>query len=155
MNTLKGSVVFDQYLSDTLHEETQVEERSVSLTVSAIYELIGSGDLDFGGSEFQLADRAEVEPAKRDPDDDYGWWSLNEGTWIMELNENITYSNPFEAVLQPHEHLIWNGGSHPTLHLDENDADMRILLPLSAPESGINLKENARVSVLRVTGSGQ
>lgn len=153
MNWISGETVFNEYLSGVLHEETQVETHSVSLTASTIYRPEGSGDLDFGGSEFQLSDRSELSPEKRDPEDDYGWWELSDGTWVLELNENLTYSKPFSAVLQPHDHLTWNGATHPTLWLTEDEADMRLLLPLSVPAGGINIKENARVTNLKVVES--
>ncbi len=150
MNWIRGETVFEQYLSGTLHKETQVEEFSVSLTASTIYELQGVGELDFGGSEFQLGDRTEVQPVKRRQNDDYGWWDLAGGDWILELNENITYSEEFSAVLQPHDHLTWNGATHPTLWLTADDSDARLLLPLSVQDSGLNIKENARVTNLKV-----
>lgn len=150
MDWISGGTVFHEYLSGTLHEETQVETHSVSLTASAVYRPEDPGDLDFGGSEFRLGDRTEVSPGKRDPDDDYGWWELSAGTWILELNENLTYSNPFSAVLQPHDHLTWNGATHPTLWLTEDEADMRLLLPLQVSPAGLNIKENARVTNLKV-----
>lgn len=151
MNWIRGEEVFRQYLSGTLHEETQVEEFSVSLTASSIYEPQGPGELDFGGGEFQLGDRTEVQPVKRNEDDDYGWWDLAEGGWILELNENITYSEEFSAVLQPHDHLTWNGAAHPTFWLTADDSDVRLLLPLRVPGSGLNIKENARVTSLKVS----
>jgi hypothetical protein len=147
---LNGETVFNEYLSDVLHGETQIEPRSVSLTASTLYELNSPGELDFGGSEFQLGDRDPVAPEKRDTEDDYGWWSLAGDNYLLELNETITVSGTFEALLQPHDHMNWNGAQHPTLWLSEEDADARLLLPLSVPESGLAIKENARVSALRV-----
>lgn len=150
MDTVGGQKVFDNFLSNTLHKETQVEDGSVSLTAGSIYRLADSGDLDFGGSEFQLADRDSIEAEKRNDEDDYGWWELEEGVWILELNETITHSGEFNALLQPHDHLIWNGATHPTLWFDQDDSDMRLSSPLRVPENGLNIKENARVSSLRI-----
>ncbi len=150
MRWLDGETVFNDFLSDVLHGETQIEPRSVSLTASATYEQDQSGDLDFGGGEFMLGNRELIETRKRNPGDDYGWWELSEGPYLLELNETISYSEPFEALLQPHNHLNWNGAYHPALGLTEEDADMRLTLPLTVPDPGISIKENARVSTLRV-----
>lgn len=150
MNWVDGRQVFSEYLSDKLHEGTQVESTSVSLTAGSFYQPAGAGELDFGGSEFQLGDRSEVSAEKRNSDDDYGWWDLSGGQWIMELNETITYTDPFDALLQPHQHLTWNGATHPTLRLTEDDADMRLLVPLTVPAPGLKVKENARVTTIRV-----
>lgn len=152
MNWIDGETVFEEYLSNTLHRETQVEDRAVSLTAGDLHNPTEPGDLDFGGSEFTLAKRDPVPPKKRNDDDDYGWWELPAGDWLLELNENVTYSGVFTGVLHPHDHLSWNGASHPTIWLSEDEADMRLLLPLSVPEPGINIKENARVTSLRIAG---
>lgn len=150
MQYLEGEEVFEKYLSDTLHGETQIEPRSVSLTAGGIHNITGTGELDFGGSEYQLGDRHEVQPQLRNDEDDYGWWKLSQGSWLLELNEKLAVSSPFDAVLQPHDHLLWNGSTHSSLWLSENDTGGRLMVPLSVPENGINIKENARVSSLRV-----
>lgn len=150
MEIVSGDAVFDDLLDNTLHADTQVEAESVSLTVGAIKELTGPGHLDFGGGEFQLADRHDVEPMKRSDDDDYGWWSLAEGQYIVEFNETIDLTQGDYALLQPHDHLYWNGVSHPTLLLDADDTDMRISVPITVGHNGVEIKENARVSSLRI-----
>ena len=148
MNWLNGDSIFSSQLEGSLHADTQIEQRSVSLTAGGIKELVGSGELDFGGSEFKLGEREPIEPQKRDSEDDYGWWSLPEGQYILELNETVRLSGHQCAIIQPHEHLYWNGASHPTLLLDEDDSDMRLMLPLTVGRNGIEIKENARVSTL-------
>lgn len=150
MEVISGSDVFEGYLENTLHADTQVEDRSVSLTVKSVSELTGPGHLDFGGGEFQLADRHEVEPIKRDDEDDYGWWSLAEGTYIIEFNEIIDLNSDQYGLIQPHDHLSWNGVNHPTLLLDEDDSDMRVSVPITVGHNGVEIKENARVSCLRI-----
>lgn len=150
MEIISGSDVFDGLLDDALHADTQVEDRTVSLTAGAISELTGPGHLDFGGSEFQLADRHAVEPMKRNEDDDYGWWSLAEGQYIVEFNETIDLTQGHYGLVQPHDHLYWNGVNHPTLLLDADDTDMRISIPITVGQNGVEIKENARVSSLRV-----
>jgi hypothetical protein len=150
MEIVSGENVFNDLLENTLHADTQVEAESVSLTAGAISELTGPGELDFGGSEFQLADRHGVEPIKRSDEDDYGWWSLAEGQYILEFNEQIGLESGHYALLQPHDHLYWNGVSHPTLFLDADDTDMALSVPITVGHNGVEIKENARVSSVRI-----
>lgn len=153
MKILSGDAVFETFLDNTLHADTQVEETSVSLTAGAVYEPTGPGHLDFGGSEFQLANRHSVEPIRRDDDDDYGWWSLAEGQYIVEFNETIDLTGGDYALVQPHDHLYWNAVFHPTLLLDEDDSDASLSIPFTVGHNGVEIKENARVSSLRVIRS--
>ncbi len=75
----------------------------------------------------------------RDPDDDYQWWELSAGTYLIEYNESLTD----EALLQPRPELVERGGSHPTLRVTELPR-----VPLSVGGAGLRLKANARVSSL-------
>ncbi len=150
MSFMDGELVFARHLEGVLHEETQVEETSVSLTAASLARPTSRGELDFGGSEFQLSDREEIAPLERDADDDYGWWALEAGTYLLELNETIQLEGPQQALLQPHDHLLWNGAFHPTVLLSADETNMRLTLPLTVPDPGVEIKENARVSSVRV-----
>lgn len=150
MSFLDGERIVEEYLAEVLHPDTQVEEASVSLTAASVARPTSRGELDFGGSEFQLGDREEVAPVTRELDDDYGWWSLEAGHYLLELNETIQLEDDERALLQPHDHLLWNGVSHPTLMLSADETNMRLTLPLTVPDPGVEIKENARVSSVRV-----
>jgi len=154
MELLDGDTIFSSQLEGVLHADTQVEQQSVSLTAGGINELTGSGELDFGGSEFKLGEREAVEPQKRNPEDDYGWWSLPEGQYILELNESVKLGSGQVGILQPHEHLYWNGSTHPTVLIDSDDSNMRLMVPLTVGHNGIEIKENARVSTLYLHEQG-
>lgn len=83
-----------------------------------------------------------VETERRDPDDDYGWWNLDGGQYLVEYNERLAAAEAM-FVLQPHRALVERGAFHPTLHL--NDLPR---IPVSVPSGGVRIKENARVSTL-------
>lgn len=153
MSFVEGDRIFEAFLEGTLHRETQVEAQSVSLTAGSLYRATAPGSLDFGGGEFELGEREPLEPVKRDPDHDYGWWNLEGDTYLLELNETLQLEPGQQALLQPHEHLLWNGAHHPTLMLSPDETNVRLTLPLTVPRAGIALKENARVSALRLRES--
>jgi len=130
-----------EYVTDIVHEPTQCEGRGVDLTVAEVFEVAAPGRLDFGGGELEPADTVPHERYTRDPGDDYEWWSLGSGQYLLELNESLT--GAATVTLQPRTELLERGATHPTLHVD---ALPRV--PLSVGGVGLELKENARVSTV-------
>lgn len=128
-------------LSDLVHRETQVHDAGVDLTVSGVHALSGPAQVDFGGSELTDARTSTVEPETREPSDDYGWWHLGDGTYLLEYNESFTGTD--EVLLQPRRALVERGATHPTLRVTDLPR-----VPVSVPPAGIHVKENARVSTL-------
>lgn len=128
-------------LDGIVHEETQVHDDGVDLTVASIHRIDEPGRVDFGGGELTAAESSPVETERRNPDDDYGWWNLDEGQYLLAYNE--TLGGDGTVVLQPRTELRERGAFHPTLFTDSLGR-----VPLSVPSGGIRLKENARVSTL-------
>lgn len=122
-----------------IHPETQVHDGAVDLTVSRILVIDEPAHLDFGGSELQLPATTALEPERRHPDDEYGWWSLDPGVYLLQYNETLV--DP-PAFLQPREALIAGGGVHPSGWISELTG-----VGLSVG-GGLEVKENARLSTL-------
>ena len=132
-----------QTVTGLVHEETQVrDDGGVDLTVTEVYEVETPGRVDFGGGELEAASLAPVETERRDPDDDYGWWNLEGGQYLVEYNEGLTGGRRVEV--QTRDELLARGASHPTLRVDTLGR-----MPLAVPRGGLRLKENARVSTVR------
>ncbi|MWG35611.1 dCTP deaminase [Halomarina oriensis] len=131
------------FLSGFVHEETQVDDGVVDLTLATVHRLDEGGAVDFGGDELAAAETTPIDTESRDGDDDYGWWNLDAGTYLVEHNERLDAENTTFS-LQPRTELVERGATHPTLFVTELPA-----LPLTVPEPGIALKENARISTLR------
>jgi hypothetical protein len=124
-----------------VHEPTQVrDDGRVDLTVAEVYEVVSPGRVDFGGGELAPADLAPHDRVRRDEADDYAWWHLGAGTYLVEYNESLSG----EAVLQPRVEVVERGGTHPTLRVDELPR-----VPLTVAGAGLRLKQNARASTLR------
>ncbi|TSD14655.1 dCTP deaminase [Haloglomus irregulare] len=124
-----------------VHERTQTAGPGLDLTVDAVHALTAPGAIDFGGGELDPAETTPLDTVKNDPDEDYGWWTLSPGTYLVTYNESLTGEEP--VVLQPRDALVERGASHPTLHVRRLPR-----VPLTVPEAGLHLKENARVSTL-------
>lgn len=122
-----------------VHPETQIRGGAIDLTVAAVYALDEPPHLDFGGSELQLAATTELHPTQRHPDDEFGWWSLEPGTYLVEYNERLV--DP-PAFVQPRDVLLRGGGLHASGWVWE-------LAGLGVHAgAGLELKENARISTL-------
>lgn len=129
-------------VDNLVYEPTQVHEYGIDLTVSAVYTVASPGRLDFGGDELEDADLEPVSSQRRNPDDEYEWWDLADGQYVVQYNEFL--AEPDQPVMvQPRNELLARGGSHPTVQVFEHLP----LLPLTVA-GGLRLKENARISTL-------
>lgn len=135
-------VEYTQFLDGIVHEPTQTEGRGFDLTVSEVYEITDSGRVDFGGGELEPAETTPHDSGKRDPEDDYEWWHLDAGQYLVEYNESLTESD-MAFTVQTRTELLERGASHPTLSVTTLPR-----VPLSVGGAGLRLKENARVSTL-------
>jgi hypothetical protein len=130
------------YIDGLVHEPTQTGGEGVDLTVADVHEPTEPGAVDFGGGELAPAATVPHEKAKRDPDDEYAWWSLDPGTYLLEYNESFAEAD-LQFTVQTRNAVLERGAFHPTLHVT---ALSRV--PLSVGPAGIRLKENARVSTV-------
>ena len=133
---------YAQFLDGIVHEPTQGEGRGFDLTVAAVSEIVEPGRVDFGGGELEAAGIESHPTQQRDPGDEYGWWHLDAGQYLLEYNESLTVDD-LAVTLQPRAALLERGASHPALRVT---ALPRV--PLAVGGAGLRLKENARVSTL-------
>ncbi len=136
-------------LEGLLHLDTQGFSLGIDLSVAEVHRLTGGGKLDFGGSEFEAAKSDALSPEKADPEDDYGWWHLNAGTYLIRYNERLTLEEGELALVTPHPRLLQAGASHGAFSA-VGETGLETLLNVA--ESGCSLKENARVSRVVVFG---
>lgn len=132
-----------EHVDGLVHEETQVTDRGLDLTVASVHRVTAAGRIDFGGGELEPAGTEPMSAVKRSEDDDYGWYRLESGTYLLEYNETLETEEAF--TLQPRDALLERGAFHPTLEVDELHR-----VPITVAAGGLELKENARVSTLGV-----
>jgi hypothetical protein len=133
---------YAEFLSGIVHEPTQTEGRGFDLTVAEVYGVTAPGRVDFGGGELEPVETEPHTSEKRNAADDYEWWHLDAGVYLLEYNETIE-TEDMTFTLQTREELLARGAFHPTLQVTDLSR-----VPLSAGGAGIRLKENARVSTL-------
>lgn len=124
-----------------IHEETQASDRGLDLTVAEVYDIDSPGRVDFGGGELEDAVISPHDRTWRNPEDDYQWWDLSGGTYLIEYNERLVGTEPL--LLQTRDAVRTRGAYHPTLSTTDLDP-----LPLTVAPGGIRIKENARISTL-------
>lgn len=142
-----------------VHLDTQRATGGIDLTVAGVARVAGGGRLDFGSSEFETADRDPVAPELAGPDDDYGWWTLESGSYLVRYNEALALPAGRVGLITPLPRLLRAGASHPALVVtaEERGAAGEESGPGTAPEvlltvggGGCDLKENCRISRLLV-----
>ncbi|WP_336035541.1 dCTP deaminase [Halobacterium yunchengense] len=124
-----------------VHEDTQVHEYGVDLTVADVSAVESPGRVDFGGGELEPADLRPLASSCRNPGDDYEWWTLTGGTYLVEYNETLTEGAPLRV--QTRRELRERGASHPSVATTELGP-----MPLTVADGGVKLKANARISTL-------
>ena len=139
----RSGMNLDAFVDGIVHEPTQTEGRGVDLTVTEVYEIAADGRVDFGGGELEAASLTPHERTLRNEDDDYEWWHLDAGQYLLEYNESLSLPGDTVATVQTRDAVLARGAFHPTLSLQELDR-----VPLSVGGAGLKLKENARVSTL-------
>ncbi|WP_240316123.1 deoxycytidine triphosphate deaminase [Salinibacter ruber] len=135
-------------LDGLVHLDTQRASTGIDLTVDAVFRTTGPGQLDFGGGEFRAVPRERTGPTLDDPDDDYGWWTLEKGAYVVQYNESLRLDDGQQAVVTPLERTLRAGAHHGAFVLDEGRDPIETLLVVS--RMGCRLKENCRVSRLVV-----
>ncbi len=151
MKVLSGGEAFKR-LEGAIEEDVQAEERGVALTVAAVFRAESCARLDFSGTEHVEAGRNELAREKRDASDERGWWLLERGSYLVQLNEAILLQAGTIGFLSPHPRLLEAGASHPTLCLPGGRQPHAPVLPLQVGDRGLALEENARISLLAVVG---
>ncbi len=139
--------LFDEWLEDTIYRDKQVDRHGVHLTVGQVSRLEARGSVDFGGSELEQAPATRIEPVRRDPADDYGWWKLQPGAYVVTFNESVRDGAP-PLLLVTNERLLSCGCAIAPLVLGAGE----VRSVLTVADHGVAIKENARVALLRPVG---
>ncbi len=140
------------FLDGIIHWDTQEAPGGADLTVGQVFRLTGPGQLDFGGSEFAAASREQMRPRKMQPQDDYGWWRLDAGSYIVRYNEQLNLGEQQVAHITPLNRLVQAGAHHPAIRTDATGQALEMLLTVGS--AGCHLKENCRISRLEIFEAG-
>ena len=137
-------------ISDIIHRDTQEQDSHIDLTVAQVHRITGAGSLDFGGSEFNPATTEKLNSKKQKPDDDYGWWKLQQGPYKIIFNESLKDLSDKVAIISPHPHLREAGVIADTYLISPKEESGSFSMNITVSEAGCNIKENARVAQIRL-----
>lgn len=126
-----------------VHEPTQTAGEGVDLTVGGVYEVARPARVDFSGGELDPPRRKPVETAPRNLRDEYEWYTLGAGQYLVEFNERLDPVGDEAYWLQTRDVVRASGAFHPSLRVRSLGP-----IPFSVAGAGIRLKENARISTL-------
>lgn len=144
MNILSSAQILER-ISNIIHEDTQLHQSGIDLTVNAIERFTQRGSLDFGGSEFEPAGTESIKPKKKNEEDDYGWWFLETGTYKAKFNEEISLDDDICALITLHDHAR-KAGLLANTNIIESSGKLSMVFEV--PSIGCNIKENARLAIL-------
>jgi hypothetical protein len=136
------STTLTDVVDGIVYEPTQTESPGLDLTLAEVYEVAAPGRVDFGGGELESADLHAVETTLRNSNDDYEWYHLEGGQYLLAFNESLTTTDQ-SYWLQTRDAVRDAGAFHPSLRVTDLNP-----VPFSVSGDGIRLKENARVSTL-------
>ncbi|MDZ7660281.1 hypothetical protein [Fodinibius sp.] len=140
------------HVQSIIHKDTQQHKTHFDLTVDSIHKFTKAGSLDFGGSEFEAADKKMINPQKNQGED-YGWWNLPQGHYQATMNESIKEVEDTMAFINLHPHAREAGIVANTSMMPNQHNGNLITVNFFAPDPGCNIKENARFAVLYLLAS--
>jgi len=136
--------VFDSWLEGGIDRTRQVDAGGVHLTVAEVLHTHAKGRIDFGGSELQPASTHPEKFFERSMGDKYSWWRLDEGTYVVRFNERLREEAPLMLLLSNDRILDCGAFVAPRVCAA---GEIRTLLHV--PKCGLNVKQNARIALLR------
>jgi len=139
--------VFDEWLEGALNRDRQVDAHGVHLTVAEVVRGHSKGKVDFGGSEHKPASLHTIEFFERSPGDKFWWWRLEAGLYVVRFNERLKEGAP-PMLLTTSDRLASTGCAIAATVCTGGE----IQAVLSVPECGVNVKQNARIAMLRPLG---
>ena len=138
----------EKNILNLVYKGKQFHGKTLFLTLKEVFRITGKGKVDFGGSEFVEADREIIEPVKKIPEDQYGWWDLDPGTYHVKFNESFEFEKEMLYIITPSKRILSNGAYHPTSVTIESKYSPSALLIVGG--NGIAIKENARISLCKI-----
>lgn len=145
---LRALIEEENLVSDYPHLETQLQPNGFDLTAAAIHTFDGAGKLDFSNDEREIPNTTPLEPAKQEPDDEYGWWELEPGVYKVACNETLDIPDDLIGIGFPRSSLLRMGALIQNAYWDGGFTGTGAFLLRVDNPHGIHIKENARVNQL-------
>jgi dUTP pyrophosphatase len=124
---------------------TQLTPNGFDLTVESVYAFDGLGALDFSNKERLIPDGKAFLPEKKNPQDKFGWWHLQPGTYKVKTNETVTLDLRLVAFAFPRSSLLRAGVFTQTGVWDAGFSGRSEFVLVVGNPRGVSVKQNARL----------
>lgn len=143
---LKQKIENKNLISNYIDLESQITPQGFDLTVDKIEKYDGTGKLDFSNSERKIPETQALQPEKENPEDEYGWWILEPGTYKITMNERVDIPNNLAGFAYPRSSLLRMGCTIENAVWDAGYTGTGSFMLIVENPEGVKIKENARVN---------
>lgn len=147
-NEIKKLIETKKLIENYMSLDKQLTPNGIDLTVDKVSKFKKAGSLDFSNKERMIPEAEEVSPAKKNKEDKYGWWELQEGIYKIKTNEAVNLPNNLIALAFSRtsilrmgcltSHGVWDAGF---------SGKGEFTLTVQNP-AGVKIKQNARIAQL-------
>ncbi len=128
--------------------DKQLTPNGFDLTVAAVFKFDSQGALDFSNKERVLPAGSEVLAQKQKPEDKFGWWILEKGTYKIKTNEIVNLPNDLIAFAFSRSSLLRMGAFIQNAVWDAGFSGRSEFILVVDNPHGLRLKQNARINQL-------
>jgi dUTP pyrophosphatase len=132
-------------IENCLDLETQLTPNGFDLTAGVVSEFSSGAALDFSNKERVLPQTRELEPSRKNPEDQHGWWKLARGVYKVKTNEIINMPNDLTALAFSRTSLLRMGAFTQNGVWDAGFCGKSEFVLVVENTFGIELKQNSRV----------
>ena len=144
-NEIKQLIAKEKLVEGFVHLEKQLTPNGFDITVESVSSFSAAGALDFSNKERLIPQTNQLNPQKKNKEDDYGWWTLARGGYKIRTNESLNLPNNIVALAFPRTSLLRMGGFVQNGVWDAGFSGKgEFILSVENP-FGIELKQNARI----------
>jgi len=131
-----------QLITEYVDLDKQVQSSGFDLSLKEVHNITGSGSIDFSNKERVIA---EYEALPLDSD---GWWSLQQGCYMIVYNEVVSMPLDVSAIARSRSTVLRNGATVETAVWDPGYKGRSSSLLVVHNRRGLKLKKDARVAQL-------
>ncbi|MFQ3308189.1 MAG: dUTP pyrophosphatase [Candidatus Nanohaloarchaea archaeon] len=133
-------------IQNYVHLDTQLTPQGFDLTAAEIHRYEDSGKLDFSNDEREVPESTPIQPEKKNQEDEYGWWELEQGTYKVVMNEKVDIPNNLVGYAYPRSSLLRMGVTIENAVWDSGFTGTGSFKISVDNSEGVEIKENARLN---------
>ena len=141
---MEAKELFERWLEGGVRQDLQVRDGGVYLTAAEVEVVHKHGRVDFSGNECKQCTGHAVMATEHNPGDQFAWWRLQGGAYIVRFNETLKEGAPPVLLVSTPQLLACGCSLAATIA-----APGPLQSVLTVHERSVNVKQNARIALLR------